>query len=674
MKFLSDQGRGLSSSHGQLLRQVYAFDEEIADDLLLGVCWFSRVAVIDGVPDLFSAYLPRQHLTTCGNVRDILHENFLKGGQPGNKCIWAMLWLHPEIFVVSFATWDKIYGLDVLGFPDSSRRRTEGSVLSANFNSKALHALFNAVSTNQLKVIANCDIANEVWEKLKVKNEGTDVFKKFILLSLDKAFENLTMEEDESIAEFHEKLCGISNESYAPGETYSNAKLVCKVLRVLPRRFKAKVTSIEEVHEIEDLDLDELIGSLQNYELTFKRWSKSKKQPKKENPKPNTNIAFVHKEEQAKVADLSNNLADDTYVLLTKNYAKFLKKNFNKKHYGGNANSFKKFTSITNKQPQSLDKKTWGIQCRECDGYGHIQSECANTLKKKNALAVTWSDTNEDKDDRNSDCSDQEKKMVAFLAKSTRSDTFEEDADFVNSDSYSVDRKVAYEIALGYKLLYKKGKNLTIEESLSSAPILPFVSAAITKNNDGSGSSAEVISNSKEVTIPPNVSSIRETPTCDHIRPRCYKLQFYLQVMIERGGDLLQPSTNSTKSTHDSGCSNHMAGNKIHFLNFKESQEGLVTFGDGNKGVILGKCDLVLAGLPPLTVVLYVKGLKANLLSVSQLCDASFTVSLLFVFVVVHLLLLYSYSKLKVLISRLDVLGFPNSSRRRTEGAVLSVF
>ena len=34
-----------------------------------------------------------------------------------------------------------------------------------------------------------------------------------------------------------------------------------------------------------------------------------------------------------------------------------------------------------------------GIQCRECECFGHIQSECANTRKKKNkALKSTWSD------------------------------------------------------------------------------------------------------------------------------------------------------------------------------------------------------------------------------------------------------------------------------------------
>ena len=32
------------------------------------------------------------------------------------------------------------------------------------------------------------------------------------------------------------------------------------------------------------------------------------------------------------------------------------------------------------------------IQCRDCEGYDHIQAECANTLKKKSkAMNTTWS-------------------------------------------------------------------------------------------------------------------------------------------------------------------------------------------------------------------------------------------------------------------------------------------
>ena len=36
--------------------------------------------------------------------------------------------------------------------------------------------------------------------------------------------------------------------------------------------------------------------------------------------------------------------------------------------------------------------KSKGIQCKECEVYGHIQVECANTRKKNKSYIVTWSD------------------------------------------------------------------------------------------------------------------------------------------------------------------------------------------------------------------------------------------------------------------------------------------
>ncbi|XP_060962238.1 uncharacterized protein LOC115703916 [Cannabis sativa] len=316
----------------------------------------------------------------------------------------------------------------------------------ANFNSKALHALFNAVSTNQLKVIANCEIAKEAWEKLKIKNEGTDAVKKSRLRALAKAFENLTMEEDESVAEFHAKLCDISNESYALGKTYSNSKLVRKVLGVLPRRFMSKVTSIEEMRNIEELDLDELIGSLQNYELSLSRWKKTKKQKEVVKEKSDAGIALIHQENKKLVLEYLNGITDETVALLTRNYAKFLKKNYRKNSPADKENLLKRNKGVNFKPGQaSTDQKGRGIKCRECDGYGHIQAECANTLKKKKALAATWSDSDEEKNSTASEGSDEEKQVLAFMVQSCNPVESEDDAVFTSSEADNTGRQHAYE-------------------------------------------------------------------------------------------------------------------------------------------------------------------------------------------------------------------------------------
>ncbi|KAG7599123.1 Zinc finger CCHC-type superfamily [Arabidopsis suecica] len=65
----------------------------------------------------------------------------------------------------------------------------------------------------------------------------------------------------------------------------------------------------------------------------------------------------------------------------------------------------------------------------------------------------------------------------------------------------------------------------------------------------------------------------------------------------------------------DSGCSRHMTGDSSVLSTFTEEASGKVTFGDGGKGNI--ECD----DQPSLINVYYVEGLKANLISISQMCD-----------------------------------------------------
>ncbi|KAG9458354.1 hypothetical protein H6P81_002862 [Aristolochia fimbriata] len=62
-------------------------------------------------------------------------------------------------------------------------------------------------------------------------------------------------------------------------------------------------------------------------------------------------------------------------------------------------------------------------------------------------------------------------------------------------------------------------------------------------------------------------------------------------------------------------------GSTEFLTNLHKENGGQVTFGDGAKGSVVGKGDLNVQGLPKLTNVLLVEGLKANLISISQLCD-----------------------------------------------------
>ena len=75
-----------------------------------------------------------------------------------------------------------------------------------------------------------------------------------------------------------------------------------------------------------------------------------------------------------------------------------------------------------------------------------------------------------------------------------------------------------------------------------------------------------------------------------------------------------------------SGCSRHMTGDKSLFKTLKEKVGDYVTFGDGSHDQVLSKGTIEIPGLPLLKDVLYIKGLKANLLSITQICDEDFLV------------------------------------------------
>ena len=73
----------------------------------------------------------------------------------------------------------------------------------------------------------------------------------------------------------------------------------------------------------------------------------------------------------------------------------------------------------------------------------------------------------------------------------------------------------------------------------------------------------------------------------------------------------------------DSGCSNHMTGEKKMFksLDGDASQFSDIIFGDNGKGKVIGLGKVATSNDLSLSNVLYVKSLNYNLLSVAQLCD-----------------------------------------------------
>ena len=71
-----------------------------------------------------------------------------------------------------------------------------------------------------------------------------------------------------------------------------------------------------------------------------------------------------------------------------------------------------------------------------------------------------------------------------------------------------------------------------------------------------------------------------------------------------------------------------MTGDASKFVELHERQEGHVTYGDNNKGRILGRGNMGSKDSLVISDVLLVEGLKHNLLSISQLCDKGYQVTI----------------------------------------------
>jgi len=158
------------------------------------------------------------------------------------------------------------------------------------------------------RLIKKCIVAKEAWEILKIAHKGTSNVKSSRIQLHTTKFESLKMKKDETIQDY-------SFESL--GEKLSNEKLVRKILRSLPKRFDMKVTTIEEAQDISSMQVDELIGSLQNFELVVDNITEKK----------GKGIAFaantVDEEAHGDIVDDEN--LSENLVLLGRQFYKILK-------------------------------------------------------------------------------------------------------------------------------------------------------------------------------------------------------------------------------------------------------------------------------------------------------------------------------------------------------------
>ena len=189
------------------------------------------------------------------------------------------------------------------------------------------------------------------------------------------------------------------------GEKMEGSKVVRKILRSLPESFQAKVTAIEESKDLDEIKVQELIDSLQTYELSLPSQKKSK------------SLALKTINERIEAQDsLDENKVEKDVALLAKNFRKFLKfKKDGKSFEKGKFSNFKKDKKDFKRKDSKDSSPSQAIICYKCNRHGHVKKECPTYLMAKGkALATTLSDSDSSNSNSEESC-DGEGNYSAFM-------------------------------------------------------------------------------------------------------------------------------------------------------------------------------------------------------------------------------------------------------------------
>ncbi|XP_010548881.1 PREDICTED: uncharacterized protein LOC104820212 [Tarenaya hassleriana] len=437
------------------------------------------------------------------------------------------------------------------------------------------------------------------------------------------------MDEDESVKEFCGKLNALANEAAALGKQYKDSKLVNKLIMSLPEKYISQIVAFQMVHNTDNVSFKGTVSIFAAHELELNVIIKKSVPPRKK-------VVALHVSED----DSLHITAEDDMSLIVKKFNKFFKKKASypqkqeaketnrcleckgKGHWKANCPSVAKREAVL----KSLQE----IQSYECQGYGHTKKECLGKSKGKGKVII-----NHDSSETESEEEKEEEELPNLCAFIGIIDEESDDEEVDVNELYNETMKI-YEINMR---LVKEKKELELQLKEAKTEI-------VLKEEEITHLKRQLQETKKNVRM---LGS--GTEKLDYLLgvgrhdPRHTGLGYVGEQSKNQGkfvsGGILgeeiwikKDALNcnvaliSEQSNHDNiwyldnGCSRHMTGKKELLSNFVSDKKGDdVTFGDGKKGKMVGKGCLDIEGMLNLANVNVVHGLKANLISISQLCD-----------------------------------------------------
>ncbi|GJS49898.1 hypothetical protein Tco_0600019 [Tanacetum coccineum] len=203
--------------------------------------------------------------------------------------------------------------------------------------------IYNALARKEYERIFMCNTTKEIWKTLLITHQGNSQVKDNKINLLVQQYEQFIIFEDESIDSAFARFNTIITSLKALDEGYSSKNYVRKFLRALHPKWRAKVTTIEELKDLTSLSLDELIGNLKVHEMIIKKdfeIVKAKVERK--------SLALKAKKESSDEECSTFGSEDEEYAMAVRDFKKFFKRR----------GRFCADTGTTKDIPRSRDDKT----------------------------------------------------------------------------------------------------------------------------------------------------------------------------------------------------------------------------------------------------------------------------------------------------------------------------
>ncbi|XP_047149798.1 uncharacterized protein LOC124821898 [Vigna umbellata] len=141
----------------------------------------------------------------------------------------------------------------------------------AQYDVKARNLIASTLTMDEFFRISQCKTTKEMWDVLKVTQEGIKEVKRARKNSLIHEYELFRMKAEDTIYEVQKRFTHIVNHLMALGKVFDKEDINIKILKSLNRIWQPKVTVISESRDLTSMNMATLFGKLREHELELGR-------------------------------------------------------------------------------------------------------------------------------------------------------------------------------------------------------------------------------------------------------------------------------------------------------------------------------------------------------------------------------------------------------------------